>query len=77
MLSSRTAAVVGAVAALVVAVVAVIESAAIRAWLNSEAFREVSNGDLLSVLQLFLLFFVYREVRHVQQALMGRGSDRK
>ena len=72
--------VIGAIAALVMAAVAVIESDTIRDVINSERYKkfmDVSNGDVLSIIQLVLLFFVYREVRHVQRALMGRGSSMK
>lgn len=83
MISSRISIVIrviGAIAALVMAAVAVIESDTIRDVINSERYKkfmDVSNGDVLSIIQLVLLFFVYLEVRRVQQALMGRGSGMK
>lgn len=83
MISSRISTVIrviGAIAALVMAAVAVIESDTIRDVINSERYKkfmDVSNGDVLSIIQLVLLFFVYLEVRRVQQALMGRGSSMK
>lgn len=36
---------------------------------------DVSNGDILSLAQLAVLYYLYREVRLIQQSLMARGAQ--
>lgn len=73
---NRLLSLLSSLAAIVVAVLAVVESETVRNWAQDQGIitGEVSNGDLLTGVQLLILLFVLREVRRIQMALMsGRG----